>query len=115
MQRKKILFYIAIILSIVVLILLASLFNKQIMPIIKSNNCMKKEFEKELISPFSVNKIVYFSTANANSTINQNSSFTINDLYQITDIAIFINTDANGNYTNKNTLKKVSLTNIPTV
>lgn len=112
MQRKKILFYIAIILSIVVLILLASLFNKQIMPIIKSNNCMKKEFEKELISPFSVNKIVYFSTANANSTINQNSSFTINDLYQITDIAIFINTDANGNYTNKNTLKKVSLTNI---
>lgn len=112
MQKKKILFYISIILSVVVLILLVCLFNKQIMPIIKSNNCMKKEFEKELISPFSINKIVYFSTANANSTINQNSSFTINDLYQITDIAIFINNNSNGNFNNKNTLKKVTLSNI---
>ena len=112
MQKKKILFYITFILSFVVLGLLASLFIKNIMPIVHSNTCMKNDFKNVLSSPFSVNKIVYFSTANANSTINQNSSFTINDLYQITDIAIFINNNSNGNYTNKNTLKKVTLSDI---
>ena len=112
MQKKRILFYITYILSFVVLGLLASLFIKQIMPIVHSYNCMKRDFENELASPFSVNKIVYFSTANADSSINQNSSFNINNLYQITDIAIFINNNSNGDYSNKNTLKKVTLSDI---
>ncbi len=112
MPKKKILFYITYILSFVVLGLLVSLFFKQLIPIVHSYNCMKKDFENELASPFSVNKIVYFSTANAESTINQNSSFNINNLYQITDIAIFINNNANGNFTNKNILKKVTLSDI---
>ena len=112
MLKKKTILYCAILVSFTLFVLLTNLFNKQVMPIVHSNNCMRKEFDMDVISPFSVNKIVYFSTANADSTINQNSSFTINDLYQITDIAIFINNNADGNYTNKNTLKKVTLSDI---
>lgn len=63
-------------------------------------------------SPFSIDKIVYFSGANCNTNINANSSFTINDLYQYTDIAIFINNNSDGNYTYKNTLKNVTLSNV---
>lgn len=112
MLKKKIIFYCIFILSFLILILTSTLFYKDIMPIVYSNNCMKSVYNFNPYSPFSVNKIVYFSTANAESTINQNSSFTINNLYQITDIAIFINNNSNGNYTNDNTLKKVTLSDI---
>ena len=112
MLKKKIIFYCISIISLLMLIAFSILFYKRIVPIIHSNNCMKKESDVSLYSPFSINKIVYFSTANAESSINQNSSFTINNLYQITDIAIFINNSANGIYTNENTLKKVTLSNI---
>ena len=112
MHKKKILFYGTILVFFSILLFLLNLFYNQIVPIINSNKYIKMEISLDLFSPFSINKIVYFSTANANSTINQNSSFTINDLYQITDIAIFINNNADGNYTNKNTLKKVTLSDI---
>ena len=112
MLKKKIIFYCISIISLLMLIAFSILFYKRIVPIIHSNNCMKKESDVSLYSPFSINKIVYFSTANAESSINQNSSFTINNLYQITDIAIFINNSANGIYTNENTLKKVTLSDI---
>ena len=112
MLKKKIIFYCILILSFLMLILTSTLFYKNILPIVYSINCMKNECNFNSSSPFSINKIVYFSTANAESTINQNSSFTINNLYQITDIAIFINSNSNGNYTNENTLKKVTLSDI---
>ena len=112
MLKKKIIFYCISIISLLMFVTFSILFYKRIVPIIHSNNCMKKESDVNLYSPFSINKIVYFSTANAESSINQNSSFTINNLYQITDIAIFINNSANGIYTNENTLKKVTLSDI---
>ena len=40
---------------------------------------------------FSIDKITYFSSCNAKGDTNSNSSFTISDLYQYTDIAIFLN------------------------
>lgn len=112
MHKKKILFYCTSLFFLLMLITVSILFYKRVIPIIHSNSCMKNESNVNFYSPFSVNKIVYFSTANAESSINQNSSFTINNLYQITDIAIFINNNSNGNYTNKNTLKKVTLSDI---
>lgn len=112
MIRKKILLYCTIVISFFLLIFTSTLFYTEIMPIVYSNNCMKAICNSNLYSTFSVNKIVYFSTVNAESSVNQNSSFTINNLYQITDIAIFINNNSNGNYTNKNTLKKVYLSDI---
>ena len=59
---------------------------------------------------FSIDKITYFSSANANISTNSNSSFTISDLYQYTDIAIFINPNSDI-LTAKNTLKSVTLNN----
>ena len=112
MKEKKILFYSIFIIAFLVFILVSTLVYKDIMPIVYSKSCMENECNFTPYSPFSINKIVYFSTANAESTINQNSSFTINNLYQITDIAIFINSNSTGNYTNENTLKKVTLSDI---
>lgn len=85
-----------------------------------------KEFEKNLCcykfakdlselnldSPFSINKIVYFSSANADSNINSNSTFTIQNLYQYTDIAIFLNNNSDGEFNARNTLKNVNITDI---
>lgn len=65
----------------------------------------------ESSAPFSINKIVYFSSANGETKINSNSSFYISKLHQYTDIAIFLNNNA-GEFNQKNTLKKVTLTNI---
>ena len=66
----------------------------------------------EYDSPFSINEIVYFSSANCDTSINTNSSFNINNLYQYTDIAIFINNNSDEEFTYKNTLKDVKLSNI---
>ncbi len=112
MKKKKIVFYSIIIITFLIFIMISTLVYKNIMPIVYSKSCMEKECNFSPYSPFSINKIVYFSTANAESSVNQNSSFTINNLYQITDIAIFINNNSSGDYTNENTLKKVTLSNI---
>ena len=110
MQKKKIILYILIIFFFILLIIFSSLSIKTL-----ENNlstCCKSFCDFDSTSPFSINKIVYFSSSNCESSINQNSSFTISNLYQYTDIAIFINNNSNGNYTAQNTLKRVSLSDI---
>ena len=105
MHKKKSIIYILLILSILLLIILIFFSLKTL----NQKNKIEKEMSKstgfDSSSPFSVNRIVYFSSANANVTIGANSSFTVSDLYQYTDIAIFINNNSNGNYTAQNTLK----------
>ncbi|WP_294379206.1 hypothetical protein [uncultured Clostridium sp.] len=112
MPKKKYIFYAVLILLILLLFFLSFLSIKLFTQNLKTAKSMEKALKVDLTSPFSVNKIVYFSSANAKSEINANSSFTISDLYQYTDIAIFINNNSDGNYNAKNTLKKVSLSNI---
>lgn len=112
MPKKKYIFYAVLILLILLLFFLSFLSIKLFTQNLKTTKSMEKALKVDLTSPFSVNKIVYFSSANAKSEINANSSFTISDLYQYTDIAIFINNNSDGNYNAKNTLKKVSLSNI---
>lgn len=70
--------------------------------------------EKDKNSIFSVDKIVYFSSCNANCDIASNASLTISNLYQYTDIAIFINNHATNEneYTLENTLKNVVINDI---
>ena len=58
---------------------------------------------------FSIDKITYFSSCNAKAETNTNSAFKISNLYQFTDIAIFINNNSN-EFNSKNTLKSVELT-----
>lgn len=109
MHKKKI---IILILLILFFIFLSTVSLKEFQNIIMSKSCAKSFENFESSSPFSINKIVYFSSANGEAIINPNSSFNISKLHQYTDIAIFINNNSNGNFNNKNTLKKVVLTDI---
>lgn len=66
--------------------------------------------EKNKNSIFSINKIVYFSSSSANTNVN-NSNFVIDDLFQYTDIAIYINNNSEA-LSLENTLKSVYIDNI---
>lgn len=86
---------------------------------IYSSYSNKIELENSILSYttnysiFSIDKITYFSSCNSTSSINANSSITIKNLYQYTDIAIFINNSSNDeNYNLQNTLKEVYIENI---
>ena len=109
MLKKKNIFYIIFVLSFILLIILSFLSIREIKRQKMSSKAMQNAYDFQTNSPFSINKIVYFSSANCNSKINPNSSFTISDLYQYTDIAIFINNNADGNFDASNTLKNLSL------
>lgn len=110
MQKKKFILYILIIFFFILLIVLSSLSVKAMERHLSS--CCKSFFNLDMSSPFSINKIVYFSSSNCKSDINPNSSFSISNLYQYTDIAIFINNTNDNTYNEKNTLKNVSLSDI---
>lgn len=62
-------------------------------------------------SIFEINNITLFSSAFSDSEIQTNSSLNLKNLYQYTDIAIFLST-SNNELTHKNTLKNVSIENI---
>lgn len=115
MHKKKIALYTLLIFSTILLIYLFSIVFKDINYKIKQENNEKSIYEfiennkKDI---FSIDKITYFSSANAKSNINSNSSFNITDLEQYTDIAIFINNHADEKYTLENTLKSLKLTDI---
>lgn len=86
---------------------------------IYSSYLNKMKFENSILSQrannsiFSIDKIIFFSSCNSTSTINANSSITIKDLYQYTDMAIFINNSSNyEKYNLQNTLKEVYIENI---
>lgn len=112
MRKKKIVFFILLIVSLILLIVLSIISLREMQIKMLSSNCMQKEMNFDSSSPFSINKIVYFSSAHSDSNINSNSSFTLSNLYQYTDMAIFINNNANGEFTAKNTFKSVKISDI---
>ena len=113
MFTKKKIMYIILLLFTLLFFFLTYFSIKEFSEKAESVKAIENVLNKDISSPFSVDKIVYFSGANAKSEINANSSFTISDLYQYTDIAIFINNNSDdGNFNTKNTLKSVSLSNI---
>lgn len=74
------------------------------------NSALKfQEYNSETI--FLIDKITYFSSADANIETNSNSSFQISNLIQYTDIAISLKPYSE-TLTGKNTLKTVLLSNI---
>lgn len=108
--KKKILTIIIIILLITELFLGYLLFKKFV---------LKNQFEKQILSfanknektVFTIDKILFFSNCDASNKTNTAHNFTIENLYQYTDMAIFINT----NETEKNlenTFKSVIIKNI---
>ena len=115
-RKLDIILIILIIISLLILSFLIKFAAKSIYNKYSVNNCindMLKFSEANENSIFTIDRIVYFSSCDGQTQINNNSSFVISDLYQYTDIAIFIN---NKNYsdelTAENTLKYVSVDNI---
>lgn len=110
-KKKKIATIIVFLLFIIVFILAYLLFQKYV---------LKNNFEKDILSfaskndktVFQVNKIVLFSNCDAKNKTASSTNFTIENLYQYTDIAIFINNSSTEEKTLENTLQKVSITNI---
>ena len=109
-NKKIILTIIAVILFIIVIFLGYLVFRKYI---------LKKNFEDDILgfanknqsTIFTINNITLFSSADAGYKTNTANNFTIQNLYQYTDIAIFIRNTASEN-TLENTLKKVTIDNI---
>ena len=110
-KKKKILTTIVFILFIIVFILAYLLFQIYV---------LKNNFEKSILpfanknnkTIFQVNKIVLFSNCDAKNKTGSISNFTIENLYQYTDIAIFINSSSTEEKTLENTFKKVNISNI---
>ncbi len=109
-KKKIILLIIIVILFIIVFFLAYLLFNKYY---------LKQNFENTILSfanknentVFKINKITLFSSADSKNKIISSSNYTIENLYQYTDIALFIKSPYEENNM-ENTYKKVYIDNI---
>ena len=109
-KKKFILTIITAILFLFVLFLSYLLFNKYV---------LKKNFEESILpfaennqnTVFKIDKIVFFSSADSLNKNASASNFTIENLYQYTDIALFID-GGNSEKNLENTFKDVRIENI---
>lgn len=109
-KKKIILVTITVVLFIVVFFLAFLLFNKYV---------LKTNFEKDILSfaqknedvIFKINKIVLFSNCDAKNKNSSLTNFTIENLYQYTDMAIFISSSSDERNL-ENTFKTVYIDNI---
>ena len=110
-KKKFILTIITLILFIIVFVLGCMLFNKYVL-----KNAFEEKFlsfaEKNEKTVFQIKKIVLFSNCDAKNKASSSTNFTIENLYQYTDIAIFLDNSSTEENTFENTLKKVSINNI---
>ena len=139
MKKSDIILSFILLIGIVLLAVLLPIVLKTAKTYAASNNFADSfvKFQQENAETiFSIDKITYFSSCNAKGDTNSNSSFTISDLYQYTDIAIFLNPNSENlsnqnssseslssqnstgkkitseNLTSKNTLKSVTISDI---
>ncbi len=112
MDKKKTIAIIIIFILLILLIFLAYLlFQKYV---------LKTNFENDVLSfankndevIFKIDKITLFSNCDTKNKTGSSSNFTIENLYQYTDMAIFINSTSKEEKNLKNTFKKVILDNI---
>ena len=109
-KKEFLLTLITIILFIIVLVLCYLLFYKYV---------LKRNFENSVLdfsskneeTVFQIKNIVFFSNCDAKNKSASSSNFTIENLYQYTDMALFI-TSPNGEKTLENTLKSLYIDNI---
>lgn len=111
MKKNKFIKLTFLIILIIILILLCiKLFNT----FLNKTKCEEDYLDfanKNEKTIFSIDKCVFFSNCNAINKENSGTNFTIDNLYQYTDIALFINNDSKEN-TLENTLKKVKICNL---
>lgn len=110
-NKKFIILCIYLLISLIILYLLINfVYNK---------SKLKSSFEKEIIlnnsyetsDIFKINKIVLFSSANAINNETIRNLWNLN-IYQYTDIAIYIDNNIENGLTSKNTVKKLYIDNI---
>lgn len=109
-KKKLILFTITIFLFLVIFFLIYLLGNRYI---------LKTNFEKSILTfasrnqdtIFRINKILFFSSCDAKNKNVSNTNFTIENLYQYTDIALFLTNNVSEN-NEENTLKNLWIENI---
>lgn len=104
-------FFIVLFILIIIFLLLSYTVSMAYINKVLFEKDVLKIAEKNEESVFTINNITFFSSADSTSEIQSNSSLTLNNLYQYTDIAIFIQ-PVDKNLTYKNTLKKVFIDNI---
>ena len=109
MDKTK--FFLVLIVLIIVFLFLVYTVSKGYINKVSFENYIIKIAEKNEEKVFTINNITLFSSSNSDAEIQPNSSLTLKNLYQYTDIAIFIN-PVDKNLTYKNTLKDVYIDNI---
>ena len=108
---KKIIYISVVILLIILLIFIFKRVYDKLL--------QKKCFENSIISfaeknekeIFSIDKIIFFSSADSKNKTGTASNFTIENLYTYTDIAVFINNNSEVS-TLENTLKSIKISNV---
>lgn len=111
MKRKTIISIILLAFLTLVLIILSSTVIGKLCTSSKCDNSIFDFADKNENVIFSINKCVLFNNCNAKNKTSSISNFTIENLYQYTDIALFINNNSNEN-TLENTLKSVKINNL---
>lgn len=109
-KKEFIITLITIILFIIVLVLCYLLFYKYV---------LKRNFENSVLdfsskneeNIFEIKNIIFFSSCDSKNKFASSSNFTIENLYQYTDMALFI-TSPQSEKTLKNTLKSLYIDNI---
>jgi len=109
-KKKSLIICIFVSLFIILAILLYNLFNMFYKKTVFENDVLAF-WNKNQKTIFSINKCVFFTSCNAKNKTSSNTNFTIENLYQYTDIALFINNNSEENNL-ENTLKSVKLTNL---
>ncbi len=111
MNKKLIIYIITILLLITIAIsIVFALFNKFILKKNLENTTLTFASKNEK-SIFTIDKITLFSSANAKNKNASSSNFTIENLYQYTDIALFIKSPQEVK-SEENTFKKVWINNL---
>ncbi len=107
--NKQIIFLIIVFIAIIILFFLINfIYNK---------HKAKTNFESDLLSSndysdtFSIDKIILYSSANATSNETTRNLWNIN-VYQFTDIAIYLNNNSSSSLSSKNTIKELYIDNI---
>ncbi len=110
-QSKDKKLIIALVISLVVFFLLSYIAYT----VISCNLCLNETLDfanKNEKTIFSIDNCTFFSSADTKNKSSSITNFTIENLYQFTDIALYINNHSDENYTMENTLKELSITNI---
>lgn len=109
-KRKIILTILTMFLILIFILLLSFIFNRYSNKKLFENNLLAFA-NKNVNTIFTIDEIVMFSSADAEYKTNTANNFTIQNLYQYTDIAIFLENNSDED-TLENTLKSVSISNI---